>query len=657
MPFCGIRSEFHWARPVPPAKQVGPMLRGMRKASSNWLGKTIMAVVMGVLIISFGVWGIADIFKGFGQSTLATVGHTEISINEFRQLYTDKLQQIGRQFSRPLTMDQARAFGIDRQLLQQTIAEAALDEQARRLGLGQSDAETMRMIVSDPNFKGVGGNFDPQRFQALIRQFGFGEQRYIADQRRVSLRRQIAGSIAAGLEPPKTLIEALSRLQSEQRSIEYVKLGAAQAGAIDPPSPETLAAYFDDHKTQFRAPEYRKLAFGLITPEEIGKWSDVSDEDAKKLFEQRRDRLGKPEERQVSEIVFPNVEEAQAARSRIAGGLSFDDLAKERGLSATDVDLGVVAKSAILDPEIANAAFSLPTGEVSQPVQGKFGVALVTVGAIQPRVEPSYESVAADLKKEIATERARTKVAELRDKMEDERGGGASVTEAAQKLGLNPITVEAVDRSGRMPNGQPVNSIPNGLDVVSQAFNSDVGVDNDPISFKGGYVWYEVLGITPLHERNLDEVKDQVEAKWRDDQISARLRTKATEMVQKLEQGGKLADEAANMGLKVETAAGFKRDASPPGVPSGAIAAAFRSAKDGVGQTPGSGGSEWIVFRVTDITVPPVDLSSDDIKKLKETLDRAMTDEQVAQYVNRLEKDIGTSINEAAFAQVTGANN
>jgi peptidyl-prolyl cis-trans isomerase D len=166
-----------------------------------------------------------------------------------------------------------------------------------------------------------------------------------------------------------------------------------------------------------------------------------------------------------------------------------------------------------------------------------------------------------------------------------------------------------------------------------------------------------VIGITPSRERGLDEVKDQVEAKWRDDQISARLRTKATEMVQKLEQGGKLADEAAAAGLKVETAVGFKRDASPAGVPSGAITAAFRSAKDGVGQTPGSGGSEWIVFRVSDVTVPPVDLSSDDMKKLKETLERAMTDEQVAQYVTRLEKDIGTSINEDAFAQVTGANN
>ena len=134
----------------------------MRKASSNWLGKTVMAVVMGVLIVSFAVWGIADIFKGFGQSSLAKVGSTEISTEQFRQIYTDKLQQLGRSFGRPLTSEQARAFGLDRQVLQQTIAEAALDEEARRMGLGQSDAETMRMIYSDPNFKGLSGDFDPR---------------------------------------------------------------------------------------------------------------------------------------------------------------------------------------------------------------------------------------------------------------------------------------------------------------------------------------------------------------------------------------------------------------------------------------------------------------------------------------------------------------
>jgi peptidyl-prolyl cis-trans isomerase D len=627
----------------------------MRKASSNWLGKTIMAVVMGVLIVSFGVWGIADIFRGFGQSTLAKIGSTEISAEQFRQIYTDRLQQLSRQFGRPLSPDQARAFGLDRQVLQQTLAEAAMDEEARRMGLNQSDAEVLSTIYNDPNFKGLNGQFEPQRFQSVIRNFGYTEGRYIAEQRRVGLRRQIASTISAGVEPSKAMIEALTRFQTEQRSIDYVKLDAAQAGTIEPPSPEALAAYFEDHKVQFRAPEYRKIAFVAITPEAIGKWETVSDEDAKKVFEQRRDQLSKPEKREVSQIVFPNVDEAQAARARIASGASFDGVANERKLNASDVNLGLVTKSAILDPAVADAAFSLPSGELSQPVQGRFGVALVKVGKIEPGVTPSYESFAQQIKNQIASERARTKVAELRDKMEDERGGGASVLEAAQKLGLTPVTLDAVDRSGRLPNGQ-LAPIPPKLDVVSQAFNSDVGVDNDPIQFNAGYVWYDVLAITPSRERNLDEVHPQVEAKWREDQISAKLRAKATEIVQKLDTGSKLADEATAVGAKVETAAKFQRDASLPGVPAAVVTAAFRTAKDSDGQTPAAGGNEWIVFRVTDVTVPPVDFASDAVKKLQEAVRRSLSDEQVAQYVTKIEADIGMTVNEAAFAQVTGAN-
>jgi peptidyl-prolyl cis-trans isomerase D len=525
------------------------------------------------------------------------------------------------------------------------------------MGLAQSQEETMRLIYNDPNFQGLGGKFDPARFQATIRQFGYTEQRYLNEQRRVGLRRQIAGTVSAGLEPPKVLIDAMTRFQNEQRSMEFVKLDAAQAGTIDPPSPEALAAYFEDRKTQFRAPEYRKLSFVVISPEELGKGIEVSDEDARKIFEQRRERFGTPEKREVSQMFFPNESEAQAARGRIASGTSFDDVAKERNLNLADVDLGMIAKTAIIDPAIADAAFSLASGEVSQPVQGRFGVALVKVGKIEPGVTPTYESVAAQIKKEIATERARAKVNEIQNKMEDERSGGANVVEASQKLGLTPVTIDAVDRSGRAPDGQPVANIPRGLDVVSQAFNSDVGVDNEPIQFAGGYAWYDVLGVTPSRERSLDEVRTQVEAKWREDQISNRLRTKATEMVQKIEQGGSLATEAAAVGAKVETATGFRRDASLSGVPSNAVTAAFRTPKDGVGQTPGAGGSEWIVFRVTDVTVPPADTASEEFKRLKDTLQRGLSDEQLAQYVAKIESEIGTSINQAAFAQVTGANN
>src|SRR5690348_18420796 len=110
------------------------MLRGIHKASSNWIGRAIMGVVLGLIAISFGIWGIGDIFRGFGTNTVAKVGGTEIRADIFRQLYQDRLQQLGRNIGRPILPDQARALGLDRQLLQQLIGDTALDERARALG-------------------------------------------------------------------------------------------------------------------------------------------------------------------------------------------------------------------------------------------------------------------------------------------------------------------------------------------------------------------------------------------------------------------------------------------------------------------------------------------------------------------------------------------
>src|SRR5262245_16222391 len=160
------------------------MLRGIHRASANWLGRAVMGVVLGLIAISFGIWGIGDIFRGFGQSTVAKVGGTEIRVDQFRQTYQDRLQQLSRQMGRPVPPEQARLAGIDRQMLAQVIAETVLDERARALKLGLTEQEVARRVMEDQAFKGINGQFDRAKFEYLIRQIGFTEQRFLAEQRR-----------------------------------------------------------------------------------------------------------------------------------------------------------------------------------------------------------------------------------------------------------------------------------------------------------------------------------------------------------------------------------------------------------------------------------------------------------------------------------------
>lgn len=271
------------------------MLRGIHKASSTWLGKAVMAVVMGFLVISFAIWGIGDIFRGFGRNAVATIGDAEISVEQFRQFYNERLQRLGRQVGRPITPDEARSRGLDRQILGQLLAETTLDEQAKHLRLGVSETEIAKHITADPSFRGPGGQFDRSRFEQLIRQAGFTENRFVDDQRRAMLRRQIAQSVSGDMKVPATAATALNQYRNEKRSIEYVALGPAQAGEIPPPTPEVLSKYFDERKALFRTPEFRKITLLRLSPADLAKPETVSDADARAHFEQRKDSYGKPE--------------------------------------------------------------------------------------------------------------------------------------------------------------------------------------------------------------------------------------------------------------------------------------------------------------------------------------------------------------------------
>jgi len=611
-----------------------------------------MFLVVAVLVVSFAIWGIGDIFRGFGRSTLAKIGRTEITIEQFRSIYNERLQQLGRRLGRPISLEQARALGLDRRIVREIFAEILLDERVRTMRLGVSDAEIARRIRLDPTFRGPNGQFDRPLFEAILRQNGYTEARYVAEQRRGMLRAQLANTIVGPPIAPKGAVEAADRYQNEQRSIEYVLFDRAQAGEIPAPSPEALAAYFEQRKNQFRAPEYRKTVVIALIPTEYARWIEISDAELKKTFEERRARYITPERRQIHQIVFNNIDEARAAAERIGKGEAFEAIAKERGLSDQDIDLGLLAKTAIPDRAIAEAAFALKEGEVSAPVQGRFGPVLLRVVKIEPEKVPTYEEVVDQLRKDLANERAKTEVTALYDKIEDERSLGKPLSEIADNLKLEARTFE-LDRSGRDPAGTPVTNVPESERLLPAIFATDIGRDNDPLQASGGYIWYEVTGITPERDRKLDEVKDQVEARWREDEVANRLKTKATALLEKIKAGGSLADS----GLKVETQTGIKRGAPSAPLSAQSVDVIFRTAKGATATAPAEQAVEQLVLRVTDVVVPTTDFNSEATKQLQSVLNNGMSSDLYEEFISLLEREIGVTINERALRQVLSGQN
>jgi len=625
------------------------MLQGFRAGSRTILTQIVLTLLMGLLIISFGFWGISGVFRGFGAQTVAHIGSTEIRIDQYRRAFNDRLQDIGRQINRPFTPDQARAMGVDRQILAELVAEAALDEKTRNMGLSMSDATVRDRVLQFQGFKGPDGNFDPMRYQTLLRNNNYTEATFLAAEKRLAVRQQLLGALGGEVVPPKVLTDAFWRLQSETRAIDYVRLSREQAGNIPAATEDELKKYFEANKAAFRAPEYRSLRIIQISPQALAKDITISDDLIKKNYEQLKERITTPERRQIEQITFASADAAKAAAERLAKGEKFDALAKSLKLEI--VPLGTLAKSDIVDAPIAEAAFSLAEGSNSQPIAGRFGTVIVRVAKVEPQRTPSLDEVSKALREDLQVREAITRVQNLHDKVEDDRGAGLTIEEIGKKLNLPVISVDAIDRSGRKPDGTQVADLPSAETLLSNAFQAQKGVETDAIELREtrSTIWFEVIDIKPARDRAFDEAKASVETRWKDEQIGKKLNELAAELQKKLDGGATFAVAAPK--LKVEKADKLNRASSVPGLDANTIARVFLTAKDKAGLGTPEGTAERIVFRVTAIDVPATAPPAQLITQLTQSIQE---DVQV-QYVNRLQTELGLRVNEAAMRQVTGA--
>ena len=202
------------------------------------------------------------------------------------------------------------------------------------------------------------------------------------------------------------------------------------------------------------------------------------------------------------------------------------------------------------------------------------------------------------------------------------------------------------------PSGMPI-ALPDPQRLLPGAFAADVGAERDPLQFEGGYVWYEGTGHHARHTtaRSTD-VKEQVEARWREQEIASRLKAKATEILDKIKAGTAFAEVAAADQLTVQTLAGIKRADAPPPLSAAAVDTIFRTAKGDLGMAEAAQAAEQVVFKVTDIVIPPLDVASDEAKRAQETLNRAVTEDIFSEYIARLENELGVTINQSALNQV-----
>jgi peptidyl-prolyl cis-trans isomerase D len=612
-------------------------------------------ILVGLLVISFAIWGIADIFTGYGRQTLIRVGDTEITSQDYLRAQQEVLRAMSSQAGRSLSLQEARALGLDSRVLERLVGGAAVDNHAKQLHLGITDALLLEDIMKDPAFKDALGNFSPAAFQQALYQIGMNEHSYMFSLRERNLRRQILATVGKVAASPTILVEALNKFNGETRTLRYVLVPTSVAGDIPEPTEEDLKRYYENNQSKFTQPEYRKVGILAVTPETVKAQVNITEADLKAAYEASKEQLGKPEKRRVQQITFPDVETAKAAKEKLEGGTDFVALAKEQGLTESDIDLGNVSRAELADPAIAEAAFTLEVDKVSEPITGKLGnVVLLRVTAVEPGSTPTFEEAKADLEKKLLKERGSGAIFDLHDKIEDELASGTTLSEAAAKLKLDYQLIEQIDRDGRKPDGSTV-TLPAQKELLNAAFATDTGVENDPIDAKDeGVIWYEVVGVMPETRKPLDQVKDEVAKGWRSEETRKRVAKYAQDLVTSLNGGKTLEDVAKELNAEVLVSDPLKRDSITVNVLPAAVAQAFTLPEKGFGSAPSGAEEGRIVFQVDKVTAPEP-LTEAEATRLRTQLGLLMSEDAIAEYFSALENRFGVYVNQQALAKLIGS--
>jgi peptidyl-prolyl cis-trans isomerase D len=634
------------------------MLGGLRVMSKNFLGRTILAIFAGLIVVGFGFFGIRDVFTNFRSHQIATIGKDEIGVEQFRFEYQNELQRLQRQARRGITNDEALRMGLDRQVLARLLTGSALDQQAQKLGLAASDAEIARIIKADKTFAGISGAFDQARMDDLLRDNGYTEASYVREQRQASLRRQIAVAVTGGLKLPEVLLSAINTFSNETRKAEYFVLPAPDASLVAAPGEDEIKAWFDLRRDSYRTPEYRKVNVLVASPAEIAKTLPIGDEAARKFYDQNAaKRFGAPEKRAIAQLTFSTREAAEKAARRIADGETFDAVASDKQTGGVLADLAVTTKTEVFDKAVAEAAFAQPHPGVSAPVQGQFGWVLVQVKGIEPGLTKNFDEVKDQIKAELAQGAARGETQKLHDKIEDLRSAGKTLEQAAEALGLQTRTYvanAAGEGKAEMGASAPIPALKDAPELVKAIFASDVGVDNDSVSRKdGGYSWFEVVAVEPSRQPALEEVKPAVIQSLRENNAQRDLAAKANDLARQIDSGARLADLAAANDVEARTAQGVTRSGAP-GLTEATVAQIFGLPVGAAGVALGDNGAR-VVLKVTGAVTSPLERNNPQLAALTPQLEATEADDLLEQYVGGLETQLGAKVNQSALRGALGA--
>ncbi len=517
---------------------------------------------LGLLMISFGIWGVGDFLTStIDPKLVATVGKTDIGLDEVNARYTSELARYRQTFGNNLDSEDIKR-SILNSMVQDMTRSATIDNAAEDMGLVIRRERLRAEIAQDPAFKDETGQFDQMLYARVLNENRLTENGFLRIYRQMLHQRAVLYPLANNAAAPQSLVDPLLAYRGETRIVDTLLVSTSAVPAPPAPSEDELKKTFQANISEFTLPEYRKISAVVLRSDELVAPDSLSDEQLKAYYDENIERYRTHETRHVAQIVFDTKDQAAAARAMAVAGDHLEDVAKKAKSSGV-VDMGELPKTSPLLKTVG-AAYDLPVGEISQPIESDLGWHLFEIKDVKPEVVRDFAAVREEIRKTMAEDKGTDALYDASQKLEDEITSGAPMNEAAERTGGKLITIDAVDHEGKDPRGLEAKGLFDNEKFLKAAFSLPAGSEGKLTEIPKGYYILRVEAITPPTPKKLEDVRKDVVAIYDKEKRLSTAREQADKIVAEAKGATTLAPLATKYNASLEQVGPVNRFGEAP---------------------------------------------------------------------------------------------
>jgi peptidyl-prolyl cis-trans isomerase D len=524
------------------------MLQSMRQFAQTWVVKALMLFLMA----SFSIWGIGDVFRGNPlQKTVAKVGSMTLTVQDLNHKFDETLAQARRSINPEMTAADARHLGLMDKSLDNEVKRLLVEQDIKRLGIAVPPEAVLKMIAEQPQFRNKDGSFNKDMFRMLLEQQGLNERNFVKNEQDSLSREVLLNAVSGSDVVPQTETDALYKARAQKRVLDLVAIDPSKMTGIPMPDDKMLHDYYDKNPALFTAPEYRALTVAVLSTAALAKNVVISDEQLRKEYDDRKDQLATPEQRNIVQVVVQDEKKAHdlAQEARQNGDLTA--AAKKDGDNAVPLDK---MEEKQLMPDLAKTVFSLPAGQIGAPVKTQLGWHVVQVKKIIPAGTPSFDEAKDKLRADIQNDQAVEAATKSVNQLDDDLAAGRTLDDVADSLKLRLIKIPAVDSSGMTPDGTQPADFPDKQVLLHDAFGQNSS-DNSPIEDDKSGTYYVVRTdeVTPSAVKPFDAIRPTVVMAWKAHEQLEKAKTLSEKIAQEMRAGKPVSSFAGMEGITVRS--------------------------------------------------------------------------------------------------------